>query len=53
MDRRQFLFTLAATVPALTLGVWMNGDGTYRAVEGAGVREPLDARATLNLEPAA
>jgi len=40
-------------LPALTLGVWMNGDGTYRAVEGAGVREPLDARATLNLEPAA
>jgi hypothetical protein len=40
-------------LPAVTLGVWMNGDGTYKAVQGAGVRESLNSHPVLELESAA
>jgi hypothetical protein len=39
-------------LPAVTVGVCVNGDGTYRAVRGAGIRDSSESCATLDFEPA-
>jgi hypothetical protein len=43
----------ALLLPALTVGVWVNRDGTYQPVQGTGVKDSLESRAILDLEPAA
>jgi hypothetical protein len=40
-------------LPAVTVGVWLNGDGSYQAVRGAGIHESPEPCATLEFEPAA
>jgi hypothetical protein len=40
-------------LPAVTVGVWLNGDGTYRAVRGAGIHDRPEPRAALDFEPTA
>jgi hypothetical protein len=40
-------------LPAVTVGVWSNGDGTYQPVRGAGIHDGPEPCATLGFEPAA